>query len=472
MKKAHLKWLFPLLSLILMLTVACLIQGGVAKKRAVDLALLRVSNEVSNRLFESDLVIKTAIDYNDALSDAFKRLNFDTDKVVMVEIISGLERVDCVDRVVICNSEGNGYDDRGNAVSLRNETFFDYLKENYAKGGSGIIFVYDDGIVKSGSIGVVNRVTFADDAKGYLVSFVDRNASENVINSMEMSNIGAIVSINGDVTATTSGAPSNIIDFWSQIPEGVPKDSIKLSLTQKNNLISEIPGYGYVVVVASTVTAGGAMMLFDYDNIDRLTHNTMLLHYHFVFILAMIIAIYIALAIATLVVSRLLMEKRTSRMSNEFKKDEVTGLYSKDGCLYEIDRYISESLIKGGILFLVMVENFARIRVEKGDEVADRAIRDFSDTLRNNFRSTDLIGRISDDSFVVFMKDIEDEKEVRRETDQFQMAMYDLRVESNKGGKALNIYSGGAFYPGEGKNAGELLESAMRGVEVSRKTGK
>ncbi len=467
MKKAHLKWFLPLSVLVALLAIACFLETGVVKKYVTEHALTKISETVSGRLFSSDLILKTAVDYNDAVSLEFGRLNYGTDKEVIVEILDRLAKNEKVFFSIICDSEGNGFDNKGKTVSIRDESYYDEIRDNYAKGGSGFVFVRENGLALKGSVAIVNRVTFEDEAKGYLITYIDRSVSEGVLGVMEIANFGAIVTMSGDILVATASEGD---EEWERIPGHIPLEKIKLSISQNSNYISEIEDYGYVLLVTSIATSSGAVMFFDYDRMNDVIKADMKNYYMFVAVLFSIVFIYIVSALITLLVSKRVIWKKSRRMREDIKRDEVTGLYSRDGAIYEIDKFISDPLVKGGILFYIVVENFTRMRMEKGEEAFDRAITDFAEILKVNFRVSDIVGRMGDDGFVIFMKDIVDEKEVRKQTDEFQLLMYDIRNDSAKSGSKLDVCFGSAFYPGEGKSAGELIDAALKNVEVSRKT--
>ena len=127
--------------------------------------------------------------------------------------------------------------------------------------------------------------------------------------------------------------------------------------------------------------------------------------------------------------------------------------------------------LKKGLLFCLYVENFTRLRTSKGDEAANKAIQVFTDKLSQNYRASDIIGRMSDSEFVIFMKDISETKDIRKQVDELQLFLYDIRTDVFRDEEGINAIAGGVLYPDKGDNAEELLGAAREAMEKSKKEG-
>lgn len=83
-------------------------------------------------------------------------------------------------------------------------------------------------------------------------------------------------------------------------------------------------------------------------------------------------------------------------------KDGLTGLWNKE---YLIEK-IRENLVykkNVGTLFLIDIDNFSKINRELGHIVGDSCLVRLSKLLKNSFRERDVVARISDDEFAIFI---------------------------------------------------------------------
>lgn len=98
-------------------------------------------------------------------------------------------------------------------------------------------------------------------------------------------------------------------------------------------------------------------------------------------------------------------EKEALRLRAE--TDSMTGLYNKMAT-EELDTHALRKY-KGSVcaLLIVDMDNLKRINDTLGHTQGDRAIVRFADALQRTFRSTDIVGRIGGDEFMVFLINVQ-----------------------------------------------------------------
>ena len=89
------------------------------------------------------------------------------------------------------------------------------------------------------------------------------------------------------------------------------------------------------------------------------------------------------------------------------QQDSMTGLLHHDATM----RHIGDFLEKAGAagkhaLFMIDIDNFKQVNDTLGHAAGDDVIIEIASAIRSTFRSTDIIGRIGGDEFLVLMKDI------------------------------------------------------------------
>ena len=101
-----------------------------------------------------------------------------------------------------------------------------------------------------------------------------------------------------------------------------------------------------------------------------------------------------------------------------------------------------------------------------------KIIEDVATELKNTYRITDILGRGDDGAFLIFLKGFEGEKDIRKQTDELQLFLYDLKSGLLEDGQNVNISAGRAIYPKNGGNVEELLSAVRGALEKSKAEGR
>lgn len=106
-------------------------------------------------------------------------------------------------------------------------------------------------------------------------------------------------------------------------------------------------------------------------------------------------------------------EKRASQeLKNKAERDELTGLYNKRTARDKIERYLSRRGERDkSAMFILDVDDFKNINDNYGHMFGDAVLQEISSVLSELFSSRDIISRIGGDEFLIFMRDIKDERE-------------------------------------------------------------
>lgn len=103
----------------------------------------------------------------------------------------------------------------------------------------------------------------------------------------------------------------------------------------------------------------------------------------------------------------------------EFKSeiDRLTQIYNRYGLDKKMNEIIADNGLKG-ILFIFDLDNFKVVNDNEGHPIGDMVLKKFAETLKEYFRSEDIIARIGGDEFVVFMRNyMEEDKMLKRVND-------------------------------------------------------
>ena len=123
-------------------------------------------------------------------------------------------------------------------------------------------------------------------------------------------------------------------------------------------------------------------------------------------------------------------KKMEERLRSLSITDELTGLYNRRGFLTFADHHIkaAERRKESVLLILLDLDGLKQINDAYGHNLGDQALMDASQILKQTFRSTDVVARISGDEFVVVTTDSDGngQESIRRRLDE-NLAAYNTR---------------------------------------------
>ncbi|MDD4702285.1 MAG: diguanylate cyclase, partial [Desulfovibrio sp.] len=93
------------------------------------------------------------------------------------------------------------------------------------------------------------------------------------------------------------------------------------------------------------------------------------------------------------------------RLRTQATRDSATGMHNKRATEQAISRFLSMRSNCGPdvyAMFMIDFDNFKSINDRFGHAVGDKAIYQMAQIIRCNFRSTDIVGRVGGDEFLVF----------------------------------------------------------------------
>ncbi len=95
-------------------------------------------------------------------------------------------------------------------------------------------------------------------------------------------------------------------------------------------------------------------------------------------------------------------------LSDRTQRDVLTGLYSRSAFLSEVDRALSRARRLNTMLAVVYfdLDGFKGVNDSHGHDVGDLVLRWFAQSLLEQFRSEDCLGRMGGDEFVLLLEDV------------------------------------------------------------------
>lgn len=149
------------------------------------------------------------------------------------------------------------------------------------------------------------------------------------------------------------------------------------------------------------------------------------------------------------------------------ERDQLSGLYNKGATEYMITRFLK---VKGrnqlhGLLILD-VDNFKEINDSFGHIYGDKTIAEVASLIQSSIRSSDIVGRIGGDEFMILLKNIPDKNFAGQKAEEICCKLHD------KGVFELSVSIGIAISPLNGATFLELYQNADKALYESKKNGK
>ena len=389
---------------------------------------------------------------------------------IMKYIISSTQITD----VIVCGTDGIGYDQEGWDVSLANEHYFEELLSEYSKGGTGMILPDDYGEDGNNEVLLVSHISFEKETDGFMVARMPVLAlSDSLFMDEFIADRVAVITLDGIILASTRNQMANSQEsesgnsFWKLLPPQISKDTIKLNLSQKSHYMDRIDGYGYILVLPMKTTNGGAVVLIREDQMELMTSREESSLWEFAVKIALLTCLYLVMVFLAHILSNLIENSIREKRLAQKETDPVTGLLTKASAEEEIQSYITVSGNAGGLMFLIGFEGVTTA-TDLDKTIIEARRKQFAKTLSANFRASDILARVDKDKYLVFLKGVHDDKDVRKQTDEMQMFLHDILVDTSDNAYA---HAGAALCPENGSNVTELFEAAQEALERSKESG-
>lgn len=166
-------------------------------------------------------------------------------------------------------------------------------------------------------------------------------------------------------------------------------------------------------------------------------------------------------------------QKRATRLlEEEAQRDGLTRLYNKVISRNKIEKQL-EGMDDGdkAAMFIIDMDNFKQINDTCGHMYGDVVLQMFALEISKLFRSDDIIARVGGDEFLVFMKDIPNEKVVRARAGRILNAAATI-LKNNTGHLTPSCSIGISLYPKDGKTYEELFHRSDEALYDAKARGK
>lgn len=164
-------------------------------------------------------------------------------------------------------------------------------------------------------------------------------------------------------------------------------------------------------------------------------------------------------------------KKEKNRLIAQAETDQLTGFLNKFSTTLKVNELIKEDEEEGAF-FIFDIDDFKKLNDTYGHRVGDIFLKEFTNKLSLSFRSSDVLGRVGGEEFVLYLSGVGDNKHYLEEKAiQIQSICNSIRLEA-----ALEEESscsiGISRFPSDGKTYTELYEKADKALYYVKNHGK
>jgi diguanylate cyclase (GGDEF)-like protein/PAS domain S-box-containing protein len=155
-----------------------------------------------------------------------------------------------------------------------------------------------------------------------------------------------------------------------------------------------------------------------------------------------------------------LQKREKDKLIKKTRRDSLTNIYNKGTTEQEVKDYIDGNGKESTHAFMIIdIDDFKGINDKLGHIVGDEALKTISEKLKRVFRTSDTVGRIGGDEFVIFAKDITSEEMAFEKAEDICKVFRDTYVGEDKEYKVSGSI-GIAIYPKHGLTYEQLYKKA------------
>ena len=240
------------------------------------------------------------------------------------------------------------------------------------------------------------------------------------------------------------------------------KAYIALNYQNEKRVIYEVP-----VNVSDMYVVMGVNQSFVNRRTSSLTRRANLI----LQILMLVVVVYAGIMTFSVSSNKVKVSRNKMELEEKADTDLLTGLYNKLATERKIKDYMADHPDTPGMMVLLDLDNFKKINDTKGHAFGDEVLRTLGMRLSPLFRSTDIVGRIGGDEFMVFIKGISDAEDVMKQSGKIVKFFRDFQVgDYVKYSATASI--GVGLYPKEGTTFEELYKAADKALYISKNNGK
>lgn len=166
-----------------------------------------------------------------------------------------------------------------------------------------------------------------------------------------------------------------------------------------------------------------------------------------------------------------IVKKEQERKERIEKQDALTELYNQKSTKEQIKKYLENEGEQGCHAFMIIdIDHFEKVNRKLGRVFGDAVLKNIADNLKNIFYTSDILGRIGGDEFLVFLKNTDNIHMLREKAEWISKAFADTYTGEDKELK-ITCSIGITRYPQDGYTYEELFRKTDIALYQAKEQG-
>ena len=165
-------------------------------------------------------------------------------------------------------------------------------------------------------------------------------------------------------------------------------------------------------------------------------------------------------------------KKMELRQADDKMRDPLTKLYKRPYINQFIDEYIEKNKEEDTMagMLVIDVDEYDRITDEMGIAFGEEILKNIAEDIKGMLFTSDLVGRIGSNEFVVFIKNISEVRDIEKKVRDIQNIISGTYIgEGNRHKCTVSV--GASVFPRDGESYGELFERSEKALDLARSKG-
>lgn len=163
-------------------------------------------------------------------------------------------------------------------------------------------------------------------------------------------------------------------------------------------------------------------------------------------------------------------KKEEKRLLEAARMDRMTKVLNRETTMDDIRKVLTEEAGCRHALFMMDVDNFKALNDTLGHLAGDEFLISFASELKENFRETDILGRIGGDEFFALLRNVKGVPEIAEKAQEVMTAIQVVCAKYSS--EKLSCSIGISMYPENGKTIEELYAHADEALYQAKRKGK
>lgn len=390
------------------------------------------------------------------------------------DISSVLQYTTGAENVLICAEDGEGYWGTGEEYVASNNGDAEQIFSSVSQHSFRIE-------PEKGKFYTVSCVPFTRNGKAWnIVLYFDMDNLKSIAKPLvaDGDSFFIVMTQKGQIlTSSKSNSKfvqqENLFDFLAADESTEVKKFYQRIMSRNNAFTPAVIGGEQRVLVASPVENGEIYAVVGYDKkyVDKRIALVRKSDRAVLWELIVSISFLTILLLINVIRSKLHNSENKRNLEEKADTDLLTGMNNKLATERKIKEYIADHPTEQCMMVLLDLDNFKKINDTMGHAFGDEVLRSLGNRISSVFRVSDIMGRIGGDEFMVFLKGMNSNQDILKQSSKITDFFRDFRAgEYVKYSSTASI--GVAIYPHDGKNFEELYKAADKALYKAKKNGK